>query len=89
MRVIISVLDEMDERRWKKLRAASELILDGGSGDLLGASVLSPLQTNYQPASRFQNPQQNNAKQRPELSEPPTQASEWPHSASCPQFIQR
>lgn len=39
MRVIISVLDEMDERRWKKLRAASELILDGGSGDLLGASV--------------------------------------------------
>ena len=42
MRVIISVLDEMDERRWKKLRAASELILDGGSGDLLGASVLSP-----------------------------------------------
>ena len=42
MRVIISVLDEMDERRWKKLRAASELILDGGSGDLLGASVASP-----------------------------------------------
>ncbi len=42
MRVIISVLDEMDERRWKKLRAASELILDGGSGDLLGASVLFP-----------------------------------------------
>ena len=45
MRVIISVLDEMDERRWKKLRAASELILDGGSGDLLGASVPWPLQT--------------------------------------------
>ena len=45
MRVIISVLDEMDERRWKKLRAASELILDGGSGDLLGASVPFPLQT--------------------------------------------
>ena len=46
MRVIISVLDEMDERRWKKLRAASELILDGGSGDLLGASVPFPLQNN-------------------------------------------
>ena len=58
MRVIISVLDEMDEGRWKKLRAASELILDGGSGDLLGASVPFPLlQNNCQRASRFQNPQ--------------------------------
>ena len=82
MRVIISVLDEMDERRWKKLRAASELILDGGSGDLLGASVLfPPSKTIASPASRFQSRQQNNAKERPVISEPPTQASDWPHSA--------
>ena len=90
MRVIISVLDEMDERRWKKLRAASELILDGGSGDLLGASVhFPPSKTITSRLAVFRTRNKLNAKQRPGLSEPPTQASEWPRSASCPQFIQR
>ena len=37
MRKIISLLDEIDERSWRSYGAASELILTGGSRDLLGA----------------------------------------------------
>jgi hypothetical protein len=37
MREIVSVLYEMDKRRWRTYGAARELILVGGSDDSLGA----------------------------------------------------